>query len=83
MIIAESFFDSSSFTGTLPGRNPGIRMVRASSLNAWSKSGCSSVNGTSTLMRTLVGLNFSTVLFTALLLACLCLLRRVSTFRSG
>ena len=31
-------------------------------------SGCSSVKGTSTLMRTRVGLNFSTVLFTLMLL---------------
>ena len=66
--------DSSSFTGTLPGRKPGMRICLAISLNAWSKSGWSSVNGTSTLMRTRVGLNFSTVLFTALLSLHVCLM---------
>jgi hypothetical protein len=54
--------------GALPGRKPGSRTWLANAVKALSNSGSSSVKGTSTLMRTLVGLNFSTVLFTLVLL---------------
>ena len=50
--------------GTLPGRKPGTRTCWAIFLYARSKSGLSSSNGTSTLIRTRVGLSRSTVLFT-------------------
>ena len=54
--------------GALPGRKPGIRTCWAILRYARSKSGLSSSKGTSTLMRTRVGLRRSTVLFTGSLL---------------
>src|SRR5215207_1785960 len=50
--------------GALPGRKPGMRTCWAILRYARSKSGLSSSNGTSTLIRTRVGLSRSTVLFT-------------------
>ena len=51
--------------GTLPLRKPGTLTCWAIFLYARSKSGFSSSKGTSTLIRTLVGLSRSTVLFTS------------------
>ena len=54
--------------GTLPGRKPGMRICDPISLYAVSRLGFSSSKGTSTASRTRVGLRFSTVLFTVLML---------------
>ena len=54
--------------GTLPGRKPGIRICEPIFLYAASRLGFSSSNGTSTESRTRVGLRFSAVLFTAVVL---------------
>ena len=51
--------------GTLPWRKPGTLTCWAIFLYARSKSGFSSSKGTSTLIRTRVGLSRSTVLFTS------------------
>src|SRR5262249_52686419 len=59
---------SSIFAGALPGRKPGILTWEASLPYARSKLVLSSSNGTSTFIRTRVGLRCSTVLFTGKLL---------------
>ena len=62
-IGARPMRDSITRAGALPGRKPGMRTCEASLRYARSKFGLSSSNGTSTLIRTRVGLRCSTVLF--------------------